>query len=63
MWPFADFMLQPMDTASLGMFSLITEPPIGLLTYLHSHSCELIDAGVGKNESIICESKILGMIK
>ena len=58
MWPLADFMLQSMDTVSLEMSSLITEPPIGLLTHLQSHSCELIDARVGKNESVICESKI-----
>ena len=58
MWPLADLMLQSMDTVSLGMSSLITEPPMGLLTHLQSHSCELMDAGVGKSESVICENKI-----
>ena len=58
MWPLADLMLQSMDTVFLEMSSLITEPPMGLLTHLQSHSYELIDAGVGKSESVICESKI-----
>ena len=43
-------------TQCLGMSSLITEPPITV--HLQSHSCELIDAGAGKSESVICESKI-----
>ena len=57
-WPLADFMLQSMDTVSLGMSNLITELPMALLTDLQSHSWELIDAGAGKSESAICESKI-----
>ena len=56
--PVADFMLQSMDTVSLGMSNLITESPMALLTHLQSHSWELTDAGVGKSESAICESKI-----
>ena len=57
-WPLADFMLQSMDTVSLGMSNLITESPMALLTHLQSHSWELTDAGVGKSESAICENKI-----
>ena len=51
-------MLQSIDTVSLGMSSWITEPPMGLLTHLQSHSWELIDAGVSNSKSVICENKI-----
>ena len=55
--PLVDFMLQTTDTASLGMSSRITNPPMGLLTHLQSHSKELIEVGVGSNRSVICENK------
>ena len=56
--PLVDLILQTTDTASLGMSSRITDPPMGLLTHLQSHSRELIEPGVGNNKSVICESKI-----
>ena len=51
-------MWQATDTASLGMSSRMTEPPLGLLTHLQSLSGEVMEAGAGNNESAICGNKI-----
>ena len=56
--PLVDLILQTTETASLGMSSQITDPPMGLLTHLQSHSRELTEAGAGNNKSVICENKI-----
>ena len=50
-------MWQATDTASLGMSSQMTEPPMGLLTHLQSHSGEVTEAGAGNNKSAICGNK------
>ena len=60
--PLADLMLPSNETASLGISSLRTEPPMGLLTHLQSHSGDVMDAGAGRSESAICEYKILDYI-
>ena len=56
--PLVDFILQTTETAFLGISDWITDPPMGLLTHLQSHSRELIEAGVGSNRSVICENKV-----
>ena len=55
--PLADLILQSKETASHGISSLRTDPPMGLLTHLQSHSCDVMEAGAGKSASTICEYK------
>ena len=57
MCPLADLILQLNETASQGISSLRTDPPMGLLTHLQSHSCDVMEPGVGKSASAICEYK------
>ena len=55
--PCMDFILQSRDMVSLGISILMTDPPIILLIYLHSYSCEFIVSGAGSNVSPICMNK------
>ena len=55
--PLADLILQSKETASRGISSLRTDPPMGLLTHLQSHSCDDMEAGAGRSASAICEYK------
>ena len=49
--PLVDLMLQFMETILHSMSILITDPPMGLHTYLQSHSLLFSDVGLGSIES------------
>ena len=57
MCPLADLILQSKETASLGISSQRTDPPMDLLTHLQSHSWDVMEAGVGRSASAICGYK------